>query len=103
MTYIEKVSELRNWRRQSGSVYFVPTMGALHEGHAALIREARLLAGETGRVAVSIFVNPLQFGPNEDFSRYPRTLEADLETCREAGAWSSPRVRLRSISRTVPS
>ena len=86
MTLIDKVSDLREWRRQSGDVYFVPTMGALHEGHAALIREARLQAGKKGRVAVSIFVNPLQFGPNEDFSRYPRTLEADLETCREAGA-----------------
>lgn len=86
MKLIEKVSELRNWRREPGSVYFVPTMGALHEGHAALIREARALAGTKDRVVVSIFVNPLQFGPNEDFTRYPRTLEADLATCDHAGA-----------------
>lgn len=86
MTLIENVPQLREWRRQPGAVYFVPTMGALHDGHAALIREARSQAGDGDRVAVSIFVNPLQFGPNEDFSRYPRTFEADLDTCRAAGA-----------------
>ncbi len=84
MNVIEKVSELRTWRRQPGDVFFVPTMGALHEGHATLVREARASTG--GRVAVSIFVNPLQFGPKEDFSRYPRTLEADLALCESCGA-----------------
>ena len=84
MKLIENVSDLRTWRHQPGEVFFVPTMGALHEGHAALIREAR--ASTRGRVAVSIFVNPLQFGPKEDFSRYPRTLEADLEICKACGA-----------------
>ncbi|WP_432097098.1 pantoate--beta-alanine ligase [Streptomyces sp. bgisy100] len=64
----------------------VMTMGALHEGHATLIREARRRAGQAGMVVVTVFVNPLQFGPNEDFDRYPRTLDADLEVCREAGA-----------------
>ncbi|MFI9552422.1 pantoate--beta-alanine ligase [Nonomuraea endophytica] len=68
--------------RGEGRVALVPTMGALHEGHRALIREARALAP---RVVVSIFVNPLQFGPSEDFSRYPRTLEADLDVCRAEG------------------
>lgn len=61
---------------------FVPTMGALHHGHQALMRAGRSVAD---RVAVSIFVNPTQFGPNEDFQRYPRDLNADLATCAAAG------------------
>lgn len=61
----------------------VPTMGALHDGHLALAREARRRGA--GAVAVTIFVNPLQFAPGEDFARYPRTLEADVARCREAG------------------
>lgn len=60
-------------------------MGALHSGHASLIRKARRLAGKEGKVAVSVFVNPTQFGPDEDFSRYPRTLEADASLCRSEG------------------
>jgi pantoate--beta-alanine ligase len=69
----------------SGPVVLVPTMGALHEGHGSLMRKARRLAGRTGRVVVSIFVNPTQFGPDEDFSRYPRTFPADCLLCEEAG------------------
>lgn len=62
---------------------FVPTMGALHDGHASLIRQA---AQECGFVVVSVFVNPLQFGPTEDLDTYPRTLEADTQLAQEAGA-----------------
>ncbi|MEV4565240.1 pantoate--beta-alanine ligase [Nonomuraea sp. NPDC049419] len=68
--------------RRGGTVALVPTMGALHEGHRSLIRQARVRADQ---VVVSIFVNPLQFGPNEDFSRYPRTFDADLDVCRAEG------------------
>jgi pantoate--beta-alanine ligase len=70
-------------RRQGLSIGLVPTMGALHAGHASLIRAAR---AETGFVVVSIFVNPTQFGPKEDFARYPRSLPQDLEACTREGA-----------------
>jgi pantoate--beta-alanine ligase len=69
-------------RRRGLSVGLVPTMGALHEGHASLIRAAR---AESGFVVVSIFVNPAQFGPHEDLARYPRPLEKDLELCGREG------------------
>ncbi|MFF2849845.1 pantoate--beta-alanine ligase [Streptomyces sp. NPDC058001] len=64
----------------------VMTMGALHEGHATLIRSARRLAGPAGEVVVTVFVNPLQFGAGEDLDRYPRTLDADLKIAEQAGA-----------------
>jgi pantoate--beta-alanine ligase len=70
----------------TGPVVLAPTMGALHDGHAQLLRAARTLAGPRGSVIVSIFVNPLQFGPNEDLDRYPRTLDADLAICAREGA-----------------
>jgi pantoate--beta-alanine ligase len=67
-------------------VVLVPTMGALHDGHRALLRRAREIAGRDGSVIVSVFVNPLQFGPGEDFGSYPRTLDQDLAVCAEQGA-----------------
>ena len=73
-------------RAARGPVVLVPTMGALHRGHAALIDHARHLAGRGGLVVVSIFVNPTQFGPAEDFTQYPRTLDADRKLCAEHGA-----------------
>lgn len=63
----------------------VMTMGAFHEGHISLIRRARELVGTDGMVVVTIFVNPLQFGPGEDFERYPRAFESDLKACRVEG------------------
>ncbi len=88
MNVINNIRQLRSWStiNKGTRCVFVPTMGALHEGHAALIRAAREIAGPAGNVAVSIFVNPLQFGPNEDFSKYPRTLIEDLGLCRDNGA-----------------
>jgi pantoate--beta-alanine ligase len=80
---VREFREAANAVRRSGKRFgLVPTMGALHAGHLSLVREARSHAAV---VAVTIFVNPTQFGPNEDFARYPRTLDRDLELCREAG------------------
>lgn len=71
--------------RWPAPVALVPTMGALHAGHLALVDRARRAVGPRGIVAVSIFVNPTQFGPKEDLSRYPRPLRRDLALCRECG------------------
>lgn len=73
---------VERWRAQGLSVGFVPTMGALHEAHLSLIRRARRT---DPRTVVSVFVNPAQFGPNEDFSRYPRPFRKDAALCRGAG------------------
>jgi pantoate--beta-alanine ligase len=87
MRHIGTVAEAVEYRNMATSpVVFVPTMGALHAGHAALIDEARRRAGDKGSVVVSVFINPTQFGPNEDFSKYPRKLEEDLAICRRHGA-----------------
>jgi len=82
MIIADSVPLLRRQRAELGTLAFVPTMGNLHAGHLALIRRARELAD---RVAVSIFVNPLQFGAGEDFDGYPRTPERDLEMLRGEG------------------
>lgn len=76
MQIIHTIKELREWRKQAGKVAFVPTMGNLHEGHLALVREAKKRADN---VVVSIFVNRLQFGQGEDFDKYPRTLQVDAD------------------------
>ena len=73
------------WRAQGERIALVPTMGALHEGHAALVRAARRQVGKAGKVIVSIYVNPTQFGPREDLARYPRPRRADAALCRRLG------------------
>lgn len=92
MKILRTIAEFRDWRAglaPSAVTPFVPTMGALHEGHASLVRQARALANQLparGTVIASIFVNPTQFGPNEDYTRYPRTLDADATLLQSAGA-----------------
>ncbi len=83
---VESHDALAAARRPNVPSAVVMTMGALHEGHATLIREARALVGETGCVIVTDFVNPTQFGAGEDFERYPRSLEADVQLSGAAGA-----------------
>lgn len=81
---IEGIREaVRTWRKEGLTVGFVPTMGYLHEGHKSLIDKA---VAENDRVVVSIFVNPIQFGPTEDLESYPRDLERDAALCEDSGA-----------------
>jgi pantoate--beta-alanine ligase len=75
----------KKWSRAGIKIGFVPTMGYLHDGHLSLVRAARKRVGKNGKVVVSIYVNPTQFAPTEDLSKYPRDLKRDLKLCREAG------------------
>ena len=81
---VEEVrAEIKKWRKENLTVGLVPTMGYLHEGHKSLIDRA---VAENDRVVVSVFVNPIQFGPSEDLESYPRDLERDAALCEDAGA-----------------
>ncbi|MEE1763460.1 MULTISPECIES: pantoate--beta-alanine ligase [unclassified Streptomyces] len=85
ITVLRTADELHA-RARAGRRAVVMTMGALHEGHATLVRTAREIAGDAGEVVVTVFVNPLQFGAGEDLDRYPRTLDADVKLAEQAGA-----------------
>ena len=76
-------STIKEWKKENLTIGLVPTMGALHNGHASLIKKSKEMCE---KVVVSVFVNPIQFGPNEDFDKYPRTLENDKKICDELGA-----------------
>ncbi|WP_298828032.1 pantoate--beta-alanine ligase [uncultured Planococcus sp.] len=86
MLILQTVDELKNWvretKRAGNTIGLVPTMGFLHEGHLSLVKKAK---DENDKVVMSIFVNPAQFGPNEDFDRYPRNLERDQQLAEGAG------------------
>jgi len=87
MNTVKTIEEVRNqvkaWKKEGYSIALVPTMGYLHDGHESLIKRA---ASENDKVVVSIFVNPIQFGPNEDLASYPRDLYRDTILCKGAGA-----------------
>src|SRR5665213_1308214 len=76
----------KKWQRANTRIGFVPTMGYLHAGHLSLVKRARQAVGKSGKVVVSIYVNPTQFAPTEDLSKYPRDLKRDLKLLRELKA-----------------
>jgi pantoate--beta-alanine ligase len=90
MQVVTKVASMQKlalrWHREGKRIGFVPTMGYLHAGHISLIHRARKSVGAAGKVVVSVYVNPTQFGPGEDLARYPRDLDRDKKLCRAAGA-----------------
>lgn len=81
-TIAEVQTQVKQWKQESKTIGLVPTMGYLHEGHASLMKRAR---EENDKVVVSIFVNPIQFGPAEDLASYPRDFERDSEVCKKMG------------------
>ncbi len=89
MQLIKSVANMQrqalSWRAQGIRIGFVPTMGFLHAGHMSLVEQARKSVGASGKVVLSIYVNPTQFGPSEDFAKYPRDLSGDARQCRNAG------------------
>ncbi|HTQ51818.1 MAG TPA: pantoate--beta-alanine ligase [Candidatus Acidoferrales bacterium] len=89
MRIVSKIAAMqelaRRWKQAGTRIGLVPTMGCLHAGHLSLVQHARRAVGKRGAVVVSIYVNPTQFGANEDFSKYPRDLKRDLKLCRDAG------------------
>ncbi len=87
VTSVARMQRLaKEWTRRGAAVSLVPTMGWLHSGHLSLVQKAREKVGARGVVVVSIYVNPTQFGPTEDFANYPRDLRRDRQLCRDAGA-----------------
>ena len=82
-TVKEVREQVKAWRREGLTVGLVPTMGYLHEGHASLIKKA---VEQNDKVVVSVFVNPMQFGPTEDLESYPRDMDRDAALCEKAGA-----------------
>lgn len=82
-TKIEEIrKKIKNWKSEGLTIGLVPTMGALHAGHLSLIKKSVETCDKT---VISVFLNPIQFGPSEDLDKYPKTLEADVELCKEAG------------------
>ena len=93
MRIVESIAAMqtlaRQWQHRGTRIGLVPTMGYLHEGHLSLVREARKRVGKTGKVVVSIYVNPTQFGPKEDYKQYPRTLDTDRDLLDWPQLWAA--------------